>query len=78
MSCLQFHEMGSGIYLLHTAHILRESAEWATVHIRCWKQGKMGESKFLSDFDRGKILRLEEWVRASPKLHVLWGVTSLQ
>lgn len=38
----------------------------------------MGESKFLNDFDRGRILGLDEWVRASPKLQVLWGVTSLQ
>ncbi|ROL50389.1 Protein phosphatase 1 regulatory subunit 1C [Anabarilius grahami] len=40
--------------------------------------GKMGKRKDLSEFDKGQIVMLDNWVRTSPKLQLLWGVPELQ
>ena len=44
----------------------------------CWKAGKMGKRKDLRDFEKCQIVMLDDWVRASPKLQLLWGVPGLQ
>ncbi|ROJ94867.1 hypothetical protein DPX16_8071 [Anabarilius grahami] len=38
----------------------------------------MGKRKDLSEFEKGQIVMLDDWVRASPKLQLLWGVPGLQ
>ncbi|ROL48310.1 hypothetical protein DPX16_5704 [Anabarilius grahami] len=38
----------------------------------------MGKRKDLSEFDKGQIVMLDDWIRASPKLQLLWGVPGLQ
>ncbi|ROL52299.1 hypothetical protein DPX16_0475 [Anabarilius grahami] len=38
----------------------------------------MGKRKDLSEFDKDQIVMARDWVRASPKLQLLWGVPGLQ
>lgn len=40
--------------------------------------GQVGRCKDCSEFDGGQIVMLDDCVRASPKLQLLWGVPSLQ
>ena len=46
-------------------------------NLELFKAGKMGMRKN-DDLTRGKLWWLDNWVRASPKLQLLWGVPGLQ
>ncbi|KAK3533061.1 hypothetical protein QTP70_006587 [Hemibagrus guttatus] len=69
-------------FLLHLSCALTDSFKWSSKHfvlkVDVLEAGKMGKHKDLSEFGKGLIEMADDWIRASPKLQLLWGVPSLQ